>query len=145
MGAPLHLQVAVNRHGLRQAAGALRGWLATSSINSGAAYGAELALEEIGSNLLRHSSPQAPATWLRLEAEQRGTELELRLLDNGPPFDPTRAAAPNLELPISERPIGGLGLLLVRRMAADWCYTRTPEGNRLVCRFNAADGAAPPR
>ena len=144
MGAPLALQVAVDRQGLRQAAQALRGWLAASGIRGEAAYGAELALEEIGSNLLRHSGPQGPATCLRIEAEQRGAELELRLLDDGPPFDPTGAATPDLELPIPERPIGGLGLLLVRRMAAEWSYGRTPQGNQLVCRFNAADGAAPP-
>lgn len=144
MAAPLALQVAVNRQGLRQAAQALRDWLAASNIRGEAAYGAELALEEIGSNLLRHGSPPAAATWLQLAAEQHGSHLELRLLDNGPAFDPTGAAAPNLELPIPERPIGGLGLLLVRRMAAEWSYGRTPEGNRLVCRFNAADGAAPP-
>ena len=144
MGAPLQLQVAVDRQGLRHAARALSAWLAAGGIICDAAYGAELALEEIGSNLLRHSSPQGTANWLRIEAEHRGAELELRLLDDGPPFDPTSAAAPDLELPIGERPIGGLGLLLVRRMAADWSYTRTPEGNRLVCTFKGADGAAPP-
>ena len=144
MAAPLQLQVAVDRQGLRQAARALREWLAAGGISGEAAYGAELTLEEIGSNLLRHGGPQATATWLRIEAEQREAELELRLLDNGPPFDPTGAASPDLELPISERPIGGLGLLLVRRMAAEWSYARTPEGNRLVCTFKGADGAAPP-
>ena len=145
MGAPLQLQVAVDRQGLRHAARALSTWLAEGGITGDAAYGAELALEEIGSNLLRHSGPQGTATCLRVEAEQRANELELRLLDNGPPFDPTRAAVPDLELPIHERPIGGLGLLLVRRMAAGWSYARTPEGNRLVCTFKGADGAAPPR
>ncbi len=143
MGAPLHLQVAVDRPGLRHAAQALREWLAAEGVAGEAAYGAELALEELGSNLLRHCSPAASATHLVITAVGQGNTLELALLDDGPAFDPTQASRPDLERPISERPIGGLGLLLVRRMAASLAYTRTPAGNRMVCTFLLGGAAQP--
>lgn len=144
MASPLQRQVAVNRQGLRRAAQALRDWLATEGIGGEAARGAELALEELGSNLLRHRGPQGSASWLRIEANLRETELELRLVDDGPPFDPTGAAPPDLELPLSERPTGGLGLWLVRQTAAGWSYARTAEGNQQVCTFPHHQGPSAP-
>ena len=144
MVVPLQLQVPVTREGLRQAAEALRDWLAAAGLEGDAAYGAELGLEELGSNLLRHASPEGAATQLQIEARHSGALLELELIDNGAPFDPTTAALPNLHRPIQERPIGGLGLLLMRRMAAQLQYERLTDGNRLVCRFRAKARAAPP-
>lgn len=141
---PLQLQVPVDRQGLRQAATALRHWLSAKGIGGEAAYGAELALEELGSNLLRHAGPEGAATTLQIAARPDGELLELELIDNGAPFDPTAAALPDLSLPISERPIGGLGLLLVRRLAAHLRYEQLPHGNRLVCRFSRQERAAPP-
>lgn len=144
MVAPLQLQVPVTREGLRQAADALHHWLAATGLRGEAAYGAELALEELGSNLLRHRGPQGTATQLQIEARHSGALLELELIDNGAPFDPTAAALPDLHRPIDERPIGGLGLLLVRRMAAAMHYERLADGNRMLCRFRARARAAPP-
>ena len=142
MAAPLQLQVAVTREGLKQAAEALHHWLAAAGLGCEAAYGAELALEELGSNLLRHASPRGKATRLQIKASERGALLELELTDDGPAFDPSHAPEPNLELPVHQRPIGGVGLLLVRRLAIQLTYERLATGNRLVCTFKRGGDAA---
>jgi hypothetical protein len=43
-------------------------------------------------------------------------EIAIRLAGAGPPFNPLEAPPPDLEAPVAERPIGGLGLVLVRHI-----------------------------
>src|SRR5262249_11909756 len=57
----------------------------------------------------------------------------IRLEDAGPPFNPLEAPAPNLEAPLAERSVGGLGLLLVKHLVERWEYAR--EGPRNVVTF----------
>ena len=52
-------------------------------------------------------------------------------MDDGPPFDPTRAPAPDVTLSIDERPTGGLGVLIV--MGLTTCsYARVGDRNHVV-------------
>ena len=51
------------------------------------------------------------------------------IADSGKPFDPLEdAPVPDVDAPIDERPIGGLGIYLVRNMMDDMQYRR--EGDR---------------
>lgn len=52
--------------------------------------------------------------------EERG--VRLTFLDSGEPFDPTGAAEPDITLPADVRRVGGLGILLTRKMAEDIHY-----------------------
>jgi anti-sigma regulatory factor (Ser/Thr protein kinase) len=55
------------------------------------------------------------------------------LRDNAPPFDPTAVPKPNLELPLEKRPIGGLGVFLIRSSVDEFQYRRLPQGgNELI-------------
>jgi anti-sigma regulatory factor (Ser/Thr protein kinase) len=51
--------------------------------------------------------------------------IVMRFQDSGKPFDPTKKEAPNLDIPIAEREIGGLGLHLVKKFmdAVDYEYS----------------------
>ena len=58
--------------------------------------------------------------------------MVLTFEDGGVAFDPVAVSDPELPGSIQEAKIGGLGLMLVRKAAADMRYERTPEGrNRL--------------
>jgi anti-sigma regulatory factor (Ser/Thr protein kinase) len=54
------------------------------------------------------------------------------LVDQGKPFDPTKHPEPDVSLPIEERPIGGLGIHLTRKMMSSFKYERAGGENRLV-------------
>ena len=54
--------------------------------------------------------------------------------DDGPEFDPLAAAEPDTALGVEERPVGGLGIALVRRLMDAVEYERRGGRNRLLMR-----------
>ena len=55
----------------------------------------------------------------------------MEFIDDGLAFNPMSAPAPDLDAEIHERPIGGLGVHLVRELAQRIDYTRTRGRNIL--------------
>jgi serine/threonine-protein kinase RsbW len=100
-------------------------------------FGLALALEECGSNIVNHALERDAARTFRVSMEQAGGEFLIELRDNGPEFDPTKAAAKTTaddEIP------GGWGIALVRRYTDEIRYARESGENvlRLKKRLNAA-------
>ena len=60
-----------------------------------------------------------------------GDLLTLEFRDEGAPFDPMSVPAPDLDADILDRPIGGLGLYLIRQIAEDTRYQRIGDCNVL--------------
>ena len=52
--------------------------------------------------------------------------------DDGKPFNPLDAPPPNLDLPIDERPIGGLGIFLMKSLTSAMDYRREGDRNTLT-------------
>ena len=95
-----------------------------------------VALDEILSNVVKYGysgqkSPGRIEIELRLEAEA----LEMVIRDDAPPFDPLEAERPDTGLGVEERPVGGLGIEIVRRLMDVVEYRRLDGGrNRLTLR-----------
>ncbi len=88
-----------------------------------------MVMDELISNLNKYASPTRQPAEFELDLELLPDRIECSLLDTGPAFNPFAAEEPNLALPMEERPIGGLGLFLVRQLVSNGRYTSTPEGN----------------
>ena len=58
-------------------------------------------------------------------------KLCVEVSDRGREFDPLAAAAPNLTLDLAGRPVGGLGIFLIRSFADSLTYRREDGWNRL--------------
>lgn len=91
-----------------------------------------LALEELVTNIICHGydddGPHAIQVRLVLADGMVTAEIE----DDGRPFDPfVEAAAPELEQDLDDRPIGGLGVHLVRSFMDEVSYRREGERNRV--------------
>lgn len=88
-----------------------------------------LALEEAMVNCVNYAYPTGTTGDISLSicwnAEQQA--LNFTLSDAGAPFDPTAAPAPDTDSGAEDRPIGGLGIFLVRQIMDSVCYHR--EGN----------------
>lgn len=92
---------------------------------------ANLILEELVLNTLTHGDTSG-LTEIDLEMESQDNALAIRLSDDGSPFNPlTDAPEPDVTLPLAERPIGGLGVYLVRTMGEDLEYRRESDRNHL--------------
>ena len=67
-------------------------------------------------------------------ADFEGEDLVLTFTDSGIPYDPTKTREPDITLPAEERPIGGLGIFLVRKTMDDVAYRREDGKNILTVR-----------
>ena len=91
-----------------------------------------LALEEAVSNVMLYAYPAGTEGRVDIDAHIRDDRFEFILSDSGVPFDPTAAAPPDLELDVAQRPVGGLGIYLVKRIMDSVTYTREDGKNVLA-------------
>jgi anti-sigma regulatory factor (Ser/Thr protein kinase) len=90
----------------------------------------QLAVEELFVNVCSYAYPDEPGdVWLTIRAG--GPRLEFDLGDEGGPFDPLAVAEPGLHASLADRPVGGLGLYLVRNLTDDLRYRRRDGRNEL--------------
>jgi serine/threonine-protein kinase RsbW len=92
---------------------------------------AELALEEVVTNVIKFGYDDGGPHEILLEAYGGPTGLVLRVVDDGREFNPLTAPAPDFEKPIEEREAGGLGIHMVRRLVAKLEYERL-EGKNIL-------------
>lgn len=91
----------------------------------------ELALEEVFVNVCHYAYPVSRPGEIELRIAPIRERFVLEVLDDGPPFDPETLPTPDLEAPLEQRPIGGLGWFLVRRMVSE-LSCRREQGRNLV-------------
>ena len=97
-----------------------------------------LVVEELLANLVMHGRFAGEPPPMRLAVATLPDGVELAVEDAAAPFDPRTSPAPPLSLPPEERPIGGLGLAMVRRSATVRFYGAAEDGwNRTVLWFPA--------
>lgn len=116
---------------LQEAMAFLHGFWQAESLPDELLFPFELALEEVFLNVAMHGGgAQGPATvWLELE--RADGRLSLSLSDDGPAFDPLSLPTPDLDAPLEERPVGGLGVHLVREMMDGVSYHHRDGRNSL--------------
>ncbi|MBR6855400.1 MAG: ATP-binding protein [Fibrobacter sp.] len=90
-----------------------------------------LALEEAVSNVMLYAYPEGTEGQVEVEAAILDDRLEFKVSDSGVAFDPTVARAPDLAADLKDRPIGGLGIFLVKRIMDQVTYTRENGKNIL--------------
>ena len=86
-----------------------------------------LAVDESAANIMVHGYRGGPGT-VEVEVRPEGDALVVCLRDHAPPFDPTRVPAPDLTVPLDERPVGGLGVHLTRTLMDEVIHRLTPQG-----------------
>lgn len=100
------------------------------------AYRLRLAVDEIATNIVVHGHPGGAAdATIAVEAIVDDNQLRIQLEDDGPAFDPLAHETPGtaqLERPMIERPIGGLGVFLAIRGVDEFRYERSEGSNRNV-------------
>lgn len=93
---------------------------------------AQTVADELLSNVIRHGYRDDRPHTIDIAIAVQEDSLTLQVSDDGIPFDPCGRPAPDLTRPIEERPVGGLGIHLVRELAADCHYARVEGRNQLT-------------
>ena len=101
-----------------------------------------LVVEEATLNIIRHAyDGQGGKLELCCTPVQGG--LEIRLVDEGPPFDPLTATGLAVVTDIASQRIGGLGIHLIRGLTDELHYRREEGQNVLTLRFLRKCGDGP--
>lgn len=132
------LQVLNTHDSLQLATGQLAAWLDRIQLPAEAAYLATLALEELITNAIKYGYDDANEHRIQVDMKIEGSVLVMAFTDDGHPFNPLDLPPPDLSLPIEDRPIGGLGLHLLRTMTDKMEYIREGGMNRLTLRKTIA-------
>ena len=107
---------------------------ASNGLPADAVWRTHVALDELISNVARHGGAAVGSRPVGLEFRFEGAVLEVTVTDDGPAFNPLEAPPPDTSAGLEERPIGGLGIALVKGLMDEVRYERREGRNRLTLR-----------
>lgn len=107
-------------------------WMEAQQASAAAAYLAMLALEELVTNCIKYGFEDSRQHLIQIFVQLAPDGMVMVVEDDGHPFNPLEQAEPDISLPIERRPIGGLGLHLLRKMSDRMEYTREGGRNRVT-------------
>ena len=114
-----------------------------AGVDESKSYQLQLAVDEIATNIISYGYGDAGASSLvTISSEVRDGRLVVTLEDTAPAFDPRDRSLPeaeDLERPLEERGIGGLGIFLAVNGVERFDYRR--EGERNLNIFEVRIGA----
>lgn len=91
----------------------------------------QLVTEEIVVNIVNYAYPVGADGEVTIEVKDTPTDIELSFSDCGMPFNPLEKEDPDTTLSAEERPIGGLGIFLVKQMMDSVAY-RYEDGHNIL-------------
>lgn len=101
-------------------------------IDKSQARNIKLAVEEAVVNVMSYAYPVGTEGDIIVRAIYNNHKLMFVIIDEGIAFDPTEKAKADTTLSVEDRPVGGLGLLLVREMMDSINYERIDNKNKLT-------------
>ena len=93
-----------------------------------------LAIEEAVVNVMEYAYPRGTHGDITVEAQANDVRLKFTIIDSGTHFDPTAQADVDTTLSAEDRPIGGLGIHIVRQYMDSINYERISGHNVLTLR-----------
>lgn len=95
-----------------------------------------LVAEELLVNVFSYAYPEGAEGKAEIRLEVRGERLVFTVRDWGAPFNPfTEAPAPDLTSDIDTRPMGGLGIYLIRKVSEHQAYAYEAGANTITIDF----------
>jgi serine/threonine-protein kinase RsbW len=106
---------------------------ASAGLEKRASYRLRLAVDEIATNIIVHGYANAEHQgMLEIRADIDDKALTIVIDDTGVTYDPRQAPTPDINLPLDQRPIGGLGVYLAMRNVDEFVYEHLGDRNRSI-------------
>jgi anti-sigma regulatory factor (Ser/Thr protein kinase) len=112
----------------------LDGFCERHQIPDEAHYHLNIAVEELVLNAIKHGRCSPAEGAISVGLRLSGPKLDIAITDTGVPFNPLNAPPPELASSLADRPIGGLGIHLVRSLMNSVEYKREGGENQLRLR-----------
>lgn len=107
-------------------------WIEPHQVSAKAQYFLSLAIEELATNWIKYGCSDSGAHAMTFNLGVRDGRLTVTATDDGLPFNPMDARATSTSVPLEERDPGGLGILLLRKMADEMSYEHREGMNILT-------------
>ncbi|HEY3917427.1 MAG TPA: ATP-binding protein [Stellaceae bacterium] len=130
----LTLRIANDLAELARVAAKIDEFCMAQGISADCNFKLNVALEELLTNTISYGYDDERAHEIALVVARDGDEIVAELSDDGRPFDPLQARPPDLDSPIEERRIGGLGVHLVKTLMDKVDYVHRDGRNRVTLR-----------
>jgi serine/threonine-protein kinase RsbW len=91
----------------------------------------KLAVEEAVTNIIRHGYVNYSYGEITVEILSHASNMTVILIDQGKMFDPLTIEQPDLARYVEKGKIGGLGIMMIRKLMDELYYTVTERGNEL--------------
>lgn len=127
----LRVSTAASLEGLDRVTEAFEGFASAHAIPDAARRAVQIVLDELLSNTARCGGSGGRRPEVEVGFRLDGGILRVEIADDGVPFNPLERPGPDTTLPLEERPVGGLGLMLVTRLVDGIDYAREGERNRV--------------
>lgn len=131
-GNGFELTIAPDRGAVARANAAFTAFAEANAVPAGVRRSLNVALDELLQNTIAHGFAGRQGGGIgvvTIAVELEMDRVTVTLTDDGRPFDPLGAAAPDTAGSLEERPIGGLGIHLVRQLMDEVRYQRRADRN----------------
>lgn len=93
----------------------------------------DVAVEEIFVNIAHYAYPSGDGeAVIRVGADEANRAVSITFIDQGIPYDPLKNEDPDITLSAEDRPIGGLGIFMVKKSMDDVSYEYKDNQNQLT-------------
>ena len=97
----------------------------------------DVAVDELMANIAHYAyNPEIGNATVKVDVIKDPLTVEITFVDNGVPYDPLAKPDPDTTLPVDERPIGGLGIFIVKKSMDYVNYEYKNGKNILTIRKN---------
>ena len=97
----------------------------------------DIAIEELFVNIAHYAYPSGEGeAVIGIEADTEAKCFKITFEDSGIPYDPLKKDDPDITLSADDRPIGGLGIFMVKKSMDDMTYEYKDNKNRLTITKN---------
>lgn len=93
------------------------------------AFAVNLSVDELLTNTINYGYPGGGSHRIAMTVRLDGGMLRVEIVDDARPYDPTTAPHPDIDAPMEQRPIGGLGVRFVRELMDGFGYHRGERRN----------------
>lgn len=131
---PIEETIPAAPSGLRRAHKMVGELQRTRNLSREVVFALNVVLDELISNIIKYAYSDEACHAIRLKLSANADFVEIQIEDDGKPFNPLKAPAPDLTSSLSGRPVGGLGVHFVRSLMDAMEYARLGPLNRLTLR-----------
>jgi serine/threonine-protein kinase RsbW len=103
-----------------------------AGLDERATWQIQLAVDEAATNIIQHAyDPDIPGD-MTLSWHCEGNRFTVTIRDRGRQFDPQGVPPPDLQSPLEERQVGGLGIYLITRLMDEVKFDFNPQAGNLL-------------